>query len=911
MSRSLARTARSAILALALGATGLAARADVFSPGDLARAHQNLEGLANCTKCHVAGEQLSPGRCLECHKELAGRVEAGRGLHGRLRPAERACEKCHHEHQGRGFALVDWGAGGKKGFDHARTGFDLRGKHRRTDCARCHDRKLVQDPQVAEMLSRQPGRESYLGAPVRCAACHFDEHRGQVGDDCQRCHVEDSWKPAKRFDHARTAYRLEGKHRRVECARCHRTDPEKAPRSAAPAQTPPVNASAFVRYKGMVFAACTDCHKDPHQGRFGERCASCHSPADWKKITGAGRQSAFHEKTRYPLRGAHAEASCEACHGPFPGVKARFRGVPFGACTDCHVDSHVGQIAALVPARVPAPAGPPKPGVQGSDAPKADAPKTCDACHGLEAWLPVRFEEADHARLEYRLVGAHRTVACALCHPKDPRLEKRVPAAVRRDRAERKRPLQVSLALLEIPKANECRTCHRDPHAGQFEKRVATGGCTACHDLDSFRKVRFDHARDSRYPLEGKHAQAACGSCHRPDASGMVRYRPLSLACAGCHADPHAGQFAAKGKGSDCARCHGTQGWKELVFRHEPPFTSYALEGKHRKVACEKCHAPVRIAGQEVRRYRPLRTDCQTCHADFHKGAFAELAPAGAAGSAAPVPGSGARADLSVRPAKAARSGETRCAQCHRAEAWDQVTFDHARTGFPLDGGHRAAGCRACHADATFRAPLPRACSGCHQDVHAGRLGKRCDRCHQATSWAATTLDADAHRRSAFPLSGRHAFTPCDSCHGDKRDRGFTRPTRQCLACHEADWQRASAGGAAVDHAAAGFPQACQSCHGAWRFSPASLPQHEACFSIRSGPHAGIRCVDCHTSLPPVDYTQPFACTSDTANCIQCHSCAEHDPVPGFTCTNGRCYECHRFSEATGSVFGGGRGGLR
>jgi hypothetical protein len=515
----------------------------------------------------------------------------------------------------------------------------------------------------------------------------------------------------------------------------------------------------------------------------------------------------------------------------------------------------------------------------------APAAQTCDACHTVEAWLPVRFEAADHDRLEYRLEGAHRAVACALCHPKDPRLEQRVPAAVRRELEGRKRPVKVSLALLDIPKAGDCRTCHRDPHAGQFKARLAEQGCAACHGVESFRRPRFDHAKDSRYPLEGKHAQVACASCHRPDAAGVVRYKLASLACASCHADPHAAQFAARGaprgEGTDCARCHVAAGWKELRFKHAEPFTKFALDGKHAKAACEKCHPAVKVAGADVRRYRPLATTCEGCHEDFHKGAF--------------------------RP-----PGEkiTRCATCHSAASWESTSFAHEKTGFPLVGAHREASCRGCHVDPRFQEPVARACAACHQDVHQGRLGRRCDRCHEPTSWASTSFDADAHRRSAFPLTGRHAATPCESCHGDRRDRGFTRPTRECLACHEADLARAQAGGAAVDHAAAGFPTTCQTCHSSWRFSPAGFPAHDACFQISRGEHSGIACGRCHTTVPLVDWSQPLACQSGTAACTRCHSCAEHEPVDGFACVDRRCYECHRFS--TGSDLRGAlQGGRR
>ena len=95
---------------VALSAPLSARAADLFSPGPLSRAHQALEGgLETCTKCHVAGKQLAPERCLECHTELKARVEEKRGFHGRLPPADRQCRNCHHEHQGREEQLVDWG----------------------------------------------------------------------------------------------------------------------------------------------------------------------------------------------------------------------------------------------------------------------------------------------------------------------------------------------------------------------------------------------------------------------------------------------------------------------------------------------------------------------------------------------------------------------------------------------------------------------------------------------------------------------------------------------------------------------------------------------------------------------------------------------------------------------------------
>ena len=82
---------------------------DLLSPGELSRPHAALEGTAHCTKCHPAGGKLAAEPCLACHEELRGRIAAGKGLHGRIPAADRACERCHHEHEGRDFALVSWG----------------------------------------------------------------------------------------------------------------------------------------------------------------------------------------------------------------------------------------------------------------------------------------------------------------------------------------------------------------------------------------------------------------------------------------------------------------------------------------------------------------------------------------------------------------------------------------------------------------------------------------------------------------------------------------------------------------------------------------------------------------------------------------------------------------------------------
>jgi hypothetical protein len=272
----------------------------------------------------------------------------------------------------------------------------------------------------------------------------------------------------------------------------------------------------------------------------------------------------------------------------------------------------------------------------------------------------------------------------------------------------------------------------------------------------------------------------------------------------------------------------------------------------------------------------------------------------------APVPAPPRAVDLTPRPGAHA-GGETRCGTCHTADDWKKVSFSHERTGFPLTGRHQVVTCQACHRNGRFDEPVAKACSACHRDVHARRMGARCDRCHDTGSWKEASFGPEAHRRTNFPLTGRHAVIPCEQCHGDRRDRAFSRPTTQCIACHQADYDRTAARG--IPHAGT-FDTDCRGCHSTWRFTPGTWAAHDACFAIRAGPHAGIKCKDCHTlGLPPV-LPPPLACDSRVlpANCMRCHDPLAHPAVSGFGASNSRCYECHRFSAAAPKLAPLGRG---
>jgi len=261
-----------------------------------------------------------------------------------------------------------------------------------------------------------------------------------------------------------------------------------------------------------------------------------------------------------------------------------------------------------------------------------------------------------------------------------------------------------------------------------------------------------------------------------------------------------------------------------------------------------------------------------------------------------PIPRKPLAPPLPARPMGGGHASDTRCELCHTEGGWGSAAFPHDRTGFPLTGRHQQAGCRECHVQ-SLSAAIPRACGGCHRDAHAGEFGARCEGCHQTESWA-TTFTADAHRRTNFPLVGAHALVPCQECHADARARTFTRATTPCAGCHLKDYQRTGLTG--LDHQAVGFSTDCRQCHGPYRFREATFPGHDTCFQQSRGPHAGIPCLSCHSSLAAV--TATGTCSTGTAACSSCHThdCAvtdrQHAGVPGYQCKDQKCYSCHRFA---------------
>ena len=552
-----------------------------------------------------------------------------------------------------------------------------------------------------------------------------------------------------------------------------------------------------------------------------------------------------------PLAKAHAaldgNLGCVKCHGKGEGEMDR-------RCMACHEE-----IATLVK--------------DGRGFHAREGKQDCAHCHpdhggrdfALIAWPDKSPEKFDHARAGWPLKEKHAAVACAKCH------------AAANVKGAMAGTVKVKRDVVWAGLDSNCRACHEDIHRGALG-----GDCTKCHSEKGWRPAaNFDHAQTA-FALTGLHAGVACAKCHEAaslkparDAKGRVipLYKPLPHGeCSACHADPHRASFGAR-----CADCHVTAGFKVIAKgRFDHSRTRYPLRGRHAAVACDACHHEKKAWGR-----KPPFGTCDGCHRDPHAG---QTMTAGKA---------------------------TDCAACHTVDGFKPSTFTaerHAKTPFPLQGGHARAACKDCHGRAPAGTPAQAAaavgsagvwmrpvhgrCVDCHRDPHEGRFaagGERarsgdCLACHTTDSFRPSKFDVAAHDAARFRLEGAHRATPCVACHRELESAAkmtaraaaatatlaLRNDARACRDCH------ATPHGIQFDSRKDGG--ACEACHGDDRFVPASGFDHARVKSFPlDGRHRNVPCAKCH----------PVATTSEggkmtlyrplSARCESCH--AEGDPL--------------------------------
>jgi hypothetical protein len=533
------------------------AAAAQISPGPLSRSHMQLEGVTKCAACHDFGAGIRGFKCLDCHTEIRRRVETNSGFHARAYKSaagQTDCARCHMEHNGRGFALARLD---RKTFDHAaQTGLALTGKHSQQACERCHNENKIAAAARPEIKVKDLNH-TFLGLRRECAGCHEDRHRGDLGTECTRCHTQDAWRPAPGFNHARSPFPLTGLHQAVACQKCHTPRPDET----------------AVRFKGIAFSGCQNCHMDPHRGAFQDTkvrgtCESCHNTSGWKQNRpGSGFD---HNATRFALLGKHAELACSKCHN---GSNFR-KPIAHERCADCHQDPHRGQFTTRT---------------AGSD---------CASCHTESGFKPTRFDRVTHQRSAFPLEGKHAVLQCRECHQPEGR------------------------EAVYITRKLVCSACHADRHGGEFAAAPDSNRCDLCHTTTGYQPTTFTVERHAGtgFALTGRHAAVACSECHKTRADlksdGSTppprQYHFAVQTCNACHSDRHRTKVS-------CETCHTTEGWKTVrAFDHSN--TTFKLEGAHQKVRCVQCHAPRGTAPD----FAGASSRCASCHQgkDVHGGQF-------------------------------------------------------------------------------------------------------------------------------------------------------------------------------------------------------------------------------------------------------------------------------------------------
>jgi hypothetical protein len=190
---------------------------------------------------------------------------------------------------------------------------------------------------------------------------------GNYNHLCTQCHTTAGWTPAD-FDHNLARFKLTGAHPAVSCNLCHTAG-----------------------YTGTPMT-CFACHEqdylgvtDPNHlaGNYNHDCTICHTTMAWMPAT------VDHNRTRFPLTGAHVTVACNLCHAN------GYTGTPMD-CFACHQTEYTNTTTPNHAA--------------------ANFPTTCATCHTTTAWMPANW---DHDAQHFPIYsGPHKEAwnDCADCH---------------------------------------------------------------------------------------------------------------------------------------------------------------------------------------------------------------------------------------------------------------------------------------------------------------------------------------------------------------------------------------------------------------------------------------------------------------------------------------------------------------
>lgn len=358
-----------------------------------------------------------------------------------------------------------------------------------------------------------------------------------------------------------------------------------------------------------------------------------------------------------------------------------------------------------------------------------------------------------------------------------------------------------------------------------------------------------------------------CLDCH---ASGE---KITNNKCLGCHTEiaqrineNHGYHASVEVKGKQCSECHTDHQGRDFEiiqfdkenFNHK--LTGYELVGEHARIECEECHKKENIRETTTQRkegfsYLGLNTQCVSCHKDYHQQTLSS----------------------------------TDCASCHGLESFRPAPgFDHQQTAFPLKGAHQKVECIDCHKKETrnseefqhFAQVAHARCTNCHEDVHDGKFGQDCLKCHNENSFKqAEKAKAFDHNLTDFPLIGKHQSVDCRDCH----ETSFINPINsdKCSNCHE-DYHN-------TQFTAENKSSDCADCHTNYGFTPSTytLEQHKLSQFSLSGAHTATACKECHQK------TDRWEFRNIGKKCADCHEDEHLGYIDAQYYPNKTCENCH------------------
>lgn len=238
------------------------------------------------------------------------------------------------------------------------------------------------------------------------------------------------------------------------------------------------------------------------------------------------------------------------------------------------------------------------------------------------------------------------------------------------------------------------------------------------------------------------------------------------------------------------------------------------------------------------------------------------------------------------------------CTDCHTTSSWKDLAvpmrFNHATTGFLLQGAHSNTPCLQCHTTKRFTGTSSD-CFTCHKkdfskamspNHQVGLFSHECLSCHTINSWRPSIFE---HSKTNFQLVGAHASVECASCHTNNRYKGLNA---DCFSCHQKDYAAVKT----PNHSAGQFSRECLSCHTINTWQPSSFDHNKTNFSL-AGAHRSADCSQCHKNGKFKGIAQ------------DCYSCHQKDyassvtPNHAATQMDHSCLNCHTLNSWTPSTF--------